>query len=483
MRRITTIRITFILGIFAATAAAEDKDLMPKLRGALVKISTTGQAYNYTSPWKKSRVRNSIGRGFVVQPGVILTLASNVRDAQMIEVMVANSARRYPAKIKHADPRMDLALVEITDEKLRAQLKPLPLGDPVKLDDEFDLYELGGDNMVERGTARVVRADASATVLSLRLQTTGTSGGNGQVAIKDGKVVGMLTSRSRQQGRMTSIETIRKYLKDHEDGAYHGCPGPSVWIQTLLREDLREFYGLKPEQHGLGVVRTVSGRTGEGVIKARDVIFAVDGYDIDDEGMFRHERHGRLNASWLFQGRRYPGDKITMKVLREGKEVGLEVELKSWPDSARAVPSGPGEGRPQYLVAGGLVILELHERVYIPRSPGGVFLRRYREREGWDAAGKRRRFVYVDRVFVDESNKGFENLRFTPILRVNGMDITEIADVAKALESPKGEFHVFEFEGVASDFVIPAAKLAEIDKRIADNYRIPKMRHLRGDAD
>jgi len=480
MRPITTARISVVLGLLAATAAADD--LMPKLRASLVKVSTTGQSFNNTSPWKKTRVRNSIGRGVVVAPGVILTLASNVRDARMIEVMVANSARRYPAKIKHVDTRMNLALVEITDEKLREQLKPLELGEPVKLDDEFDLYELGQDNMVERGPARVVRADASPTVLSLRLQTTGSGGGNGQVAIKEGKIVGLLTSRSRQQGQITSIESIRKYLKDHEDGTYHGCPGASVWIQTLLREDLREFYGLKPDQHGLAVVRTVAGRTGEGVLQAGDVIMAVDGYDIDDEGKFKHERHGRLNVSWLFQGRRYPGDKIRIKVARAGKEQELEVELKAWPDSARSVPSGPGEGRPQYLVTGGLVILELHERVYIPRSPGGVFLRRYRDREGWDAAGKRRRFVYVDRVFADESNKGFEGLRFTPILRVNGMDITEIADVAKALEAPKGEFHVFEFEGVASDFVVAAAELEAIDKRIADNYRIPKMRHLRGDA-
>jgi len=482
MRLSNTTLWAAILCLFAATAAAED--LMPKLRASLVKVSTTNQGFNYTSPWKKTRVGNSIGRGVVIAPGVILTLARNVQNARMIEVMVANSARSYPAKLKHIDPRMDLALVEITDEKLREQLKPLELGEPVKLDDEFNIYELGKDNMVERSTGRVVRADASATVLSMRLQTTGASSGNGQVALDDsGKILGMLTSRSRQQGQMMSIETIRKYLKDHEDGTYHGCPGASVWIQTLLREDLRDFYGLKPGQHGLAVVRTVAGRTGEGVLKARDVILTVDGYTIDDEGMFKHERHDRLNASWLFQGRRYPGDKIRIKVLREGKEQELEVELKAWPDSARSVPSSPGEGRPQYLVTGGLVILELHERVYIPRSPGGVFLRRYREREGWDESGKRRRFVYVDRVFVDNSNKGFESLRFTPILRVNGMQITEIADVAKALAAPKGEFHVFEFEGVASDYVVPVDKLEEIDKRIAENYRIPKMRHLRGDPE
>jgi len=475
-------RLVLALVLAAGAVHAQD-DLLPKLRKGLVTLSVTSQSYDYTSPWKKSRVRNFTGRGFVIEKGVVLTLASNVRDALMVEVGVVNSARRYPAKVKHADPRMNLALVEITDEKLREQLEPLPLGDPVKLDDEFDVYELSNDNLIERAPARVVRAEASPTALSLHVQTNGSGRGNGQIALNDGKVVGLMSSRSRQQGQIISVESIRKYFADHEDGTYDGCPGPSIWIQPLLRDDLRAYYGLKDDQHGLGVVRTVAGRTGAGVLEEKDVIVEVDGYAIDDEGKFEHEVHGRLNASWLFQGRRYAGDTIKVKVLRGGEEKELDLELKAWPDSARTVPSGPGAGRPQYVVTGGLVILELHEKIYVPRSPGGVFLRRYRERDGWDRVGERRRFVYVDRVFADESNKGFENLRHTPLLRVNGKLITEIADVAKALEAPEGEFHVFEFEGVASDFAVPVADLPAIDERVSKTYRIPKMRHLRGDPE
>ncbi|MEM8886059.1 MAG: trypsin-like peptidase domain-containing protein [Planctomycetota bacterium] len=474
-------RILLILVLVAPIASADD--LAPKLRKALVKLNVTSQSYDANSPWKKSRVRNVTGRGVMVQPGVILTTAGNVTDALMIEVQISNSARRYPAKLKHADPRMDLALVEITDPKLREELAPLALGDSVKLDDEFDIYELNPDNMIERAPARVVRATASPTVLALELQTSGTGGGNGQVAIKDGKIVGLLTFRSRQRGRITSIETIRKYMKDHEDGTYAGCPGPSIWIQPLLRDDLRSFYGLQENQHGLGVVRTVAGRTGAGVLQPKDVITSVDGYAIDDEGKFEHEQHGRLNASWLFQGRRYAGDTIPVVVLRGGEPKKLDVELKAWPDSVRNVPSGPGAGRPQYLVVGGLVLLELHERVYIPRSPGGVFLRRYREREGWDEGEGRRRHVYVDRVFADPSNKGFEGLRHAPVQRVNGKEISEIADIAVALTQPVDGFHVFEFEGVASDFAVRASELEAIDKRVAESYRIPKLRHLRGDAE
>ena len=63
---------------------------------------------------------------------------------------------------------------------------------------------------------------------------------------------------------------------------------------------------------------------------------------------------------------------------------------------------------------------------------------------------------------------------------MNGQPIHGIADVAKALESPEGEFHVFRFEGLESDFVIPAAQLEEIDKHIADTYKVTLLRNLHG---
>jgi len=69
------------------------------------------------------------------------------------------------------------------------------------------------------------------------------------------------------------------------------------------------------------------------------------------------------------------------------------------------------------------------------------------------------------------------------VLKVNGADIHEIADVAKALETPQGKFHVFEFEGVKADFVIPVAELGKINARIADTYKVTRARYLTGDPE
>jgi len=474
-------RLLLVL-VLAAVAAADD--LAPRLRAALVNIETTSQSWDQANPWRKRDVTTETGSGFVVEPGVILTLASAVEDPRMIQVSVANSARLYPARLKHVDPRLDLALLEILDEELRARMQPLAVGEPIGLDDTVDLYQLGRDNLLERYTARVVSATAEPTMLNLTVDTTLGGEGDGQVAIRDGKVVGMLTHKGKgQEGTILGVETIRHYLDDFKDGVYNGCPGPGLWVQPLLRADLRAYYGLKPDQHGLAITRVMQGRTGDGVLKEGDVLLEVDGYDLDDEGKFNHEVHGRLSAGYLFQGRRYAGDTMKVKVLRDGQVKDLTIELRPFPAAEQRVPDRPAGGRPQYLMVGGLVILELTQDFSVYRSTGGVVLRRYKDRATWDPPSERKRIVFVDHVLEDPSNKGMEEIRHAVLESVNGQPIHDIADVAKALEQPQGKFQVFHFEGVESDFVIPVAELAQINDRIAKTYKVTRLRYLTGDPE
>ncbi len=483
------IRVLSVAALLAAVFVpstslhAADEDLAPKLRAALVRLHVTSQSWERTAPWKLGRESTRTSRGVVVRPGLILTKSSSVTNQRMIEVSLANSARRYPAKLEHVDRRAGLALVACDDDFLEKTLKPLPIGDPVKLDDEIDLHQLGRDNIPERYTARVIRAIAGSTGLTLQLKTTLSDSGDGQVALNDGKVVGLVTSTygSRQQANILSVETMRRYLDDFDDDAYNGLPGPGFWTARLLRADLRTYYGLAENQHGIAVTRTVEGRTGHDTLKVGDVILAMDGYDLDDEGKFVHERHGRLDSSYLLSGRRYAGDKIRAKILRDGAEMGVDIHLKGQKPGEKRIPDGYAGSRPQFMVVGGLVLLELTSGSSVSRSPGGVILRRYRERANWDAPTKRKRVIYADRLLQDKSNKGFEGIYHLPVKTVNGIEINEFADVSKALETPEGGFHVFRFEGLHSDFVVPADKLDEINKRIADKYKVTTLKFLSGE--
>jgi S1-C subfamily serine protease len=488
MRRfaIAVIGIAFCVVAPAGPAAAKDDALAPKLRAALVRLHVTSQSYERTAPWKLGNEYTRTGRGVVVGDGLILTKSSLVANQRMIEISIANSARRFPGKLRHVDRRVGLALIEFDDDHLKKALGALSLGEPVKLDDEFDIHYLGRDNIPERTQAQVIRAIAGSTGLDLQLRASLSDSGDGQVALsKDGKIVGLVTSTygSRQQATILSIETIRQYMDDLEDDAYHGRPGPGFWTHQLLRQDLRTFYGLAENQHGIAISRVVPGRTGDGVLQENDVLLSVDGYDIDDEGKFVHEVHGRLSSSYLLSGRRYAGDRVKAKILRDGAEIEVEFELKGQKPGEKSVPDGYGAGRPQFMVIGGLVLLELTSSSGISRSSGGVLLRRFRERANWDPPTKRKRVIYVDRILQDVSNKGFEDVYHQPIKTINGIEINDFEGVPKALETPEGKYHVFRFDGLESDYVIEAAKLDEINKRITDKYKVTRMRYLEGDED
>ncbi|MEE8106839.1 MAG: trypsin-like peptidase domain-containing protein [Planctomycetota bacterium] len=471
--------LCFLSGVSSAD------DLMPRLRAGLVKLRVNSQGYEQGQPWNRAAPTTSTSRGFVVGPGLILTSANNVRNHILIEVSEANSVRRYPAELKHVDYRAGLALVEITDPELRARMKPLELGDPVKLDDEFDIYQLGSDNMVERANARVVRANASSTRLTLRLQASGLAGGTGEIAVRDGKVVGLVTGTqaSKQQATLLSIESIRHYVKDHDDGKYAGLPGGTIWWQPLLRDDLRTYYGLNKDQHGVAITRLGKDQTGHGVLMEGDVLTKIDGYDIDDEGRFTHEVHGRLSARYLLFGVKYAGETAKATVLRKGNPVEVEFKLKAIVPEKRLVPPTPVDTRPEFMIVGGLVIFELNISLAksMPRSPGGVVIRRYREHATWDPPVDRERVVYVDRVERHPSNKGYETLTHAIIRTVNGKPISRIADVAEALKTPQDKYHVFTFELDEVDFVMHAAETEKINKALAERYNIPRLRYLKGD--
>ncbi|MGQ0612973.1 MAG: PDZ domain-containing protein [Planctomycetaceae bacterium] len=482
MRRALFLLLPLLL-LHASPAALAAEDVAPRLRAALVRLHVTAQGYEQSTPWNKAAPNTTISRGVVIAEGMILTPASNVADQILIEVSVANSARRYPARLKHADASRGLALVEITDEGLRAQLKPLEVGNPVKLDDEFDLYQLGEENLVERSTGRVVRADTDGARLLLQLKTTCGDRGDGQVALRDGKLAGLLlaTNPPRQEGTLLSVETLRRYLDDGADGSYQGGPQAGLFWTQLLRDDLREYHRVPPDQHGILVSRVRPGRTGDGVLETGDVVTSIDGHALDDEGTFVHEVHGRLSAAYLLQGNRNAGETVPATILRMGEAREVQLTLKDWPLREQRVPATHGGEPPEYLVVGGLVILELtgDQVAGQIRSLGALTLRRYHERAAWDPPEERRRIVFVDNVLSDPANKGFEDLGQAVIASVNGRKILEIADVAAALEEPEGGFHVFRFEGLESDFVLPAAKLAEIDARIAENYKVTAPRRLR----
>jgi S1-C subfamily serine protease len=459
--------------------AEEKEDLAPMLRGALCKVQITRQSWDFTSPWKKHNPSTSRQRGVMVRSGLILTPAAGLRDHVMIEISVANSARRYPASLAHLDYAANLALVKIDDYDLKQKMEPIPVGEPITIDAELEIWQLGASDLLERFTGHVQKVAPVSQKLQVTVKTNCSDRGDGQVVIKDGKLVGLVTSTvsSRQEGRLLAVETIQHYLKDYDSGDYKGFGTGPIWYHKLLRDDFRAYYEVPEDVHGLVIAKVLPGRTGHGALQSGDVLAEVAGCALDDEGMFNHPLHGRLHVYYLLYGSTHPGDEVAAKIYRKGKAMDVKIPIRSWPFDEQRVPAGVYDQRPPYMVVGGMVILELTRR-----HRGSWAINEYQNRYAWDDPSDRKRIVFVNQVLDDKSNKGLDDVVYDAMLTVNNKKITCIQDVNEALKTPLDGYHIFTFEGINKPFVIKAADLDEIDKRIAKTYRVTELKYLGEDA-
>ena len=90
------------------------------------------------------------------------------------------------------------------------------------------------------------------------------------------------------------------------------------------------------------------------------------------------------------------------------------------------------------------------------------------------------RVVLVTQVIPDAINIGYQNLSNAVVLKINDQSINSLIDVSEAFLKPKNEFHRIDFlpGSERMSVVLPEETLEESNKRIKNNFRIPKLYSL-----
>jgi hypothetical protein len=150
------------------------------------------------------------------------------------------------------------------------------------------------------------------------------------------------------------------------------------------------------------------------------------------------------------------------------------------PEEDRVAPYVFGRG-PDYVVAGGLVFEEL-TRPYLGawgdwarRAPPRLLVAIDREPDG--SVTEPRRIVLVSSVLPDAANLGYQELRDLIVERVNGHEISTLADVRKALTEPVQGFQVVDFvpgQGYTR-VVLDAAEAQAAAERLRQAYGVEKL--------
>jgi S1-C subfamily serine protease len=295
------------------------------------------------------------GSGFIFDTeGHIITNAHVVMDVGSrgrVSVTFSDDLI-VPAKIVGFDKDGDIAVIKVETSKSR--LIPLPLADSdqlqigqrvVALGNPFSLYP---GTMTEGIISAVNRRFDSELVdyqIPGMIQTDaainpGNSGG--PLVDMAGRVVGINTaieSRVRQSSgvgfAVPSNQIARFAPRLIKDGvvkhAYLGVRGGD------LTSELNELIGLPAEQQGVLVSEVVAGGPADkGGLKGATDTKKLDGLDIDIGGDIILSIDGvptrkfEQLLSYLFT-KKDPGDTVTLKVLRDGKEIELQVTLDERP--------------------------------------------------------------------------------------------------------------------------------------------------------
>ena len=287
--------------------------------------------------------RVGFGSGVIISSdGYIVTNNHVIDKADVISVKL-NDGREFKGRIIGTDPSTDLALVKIEGE----DLPTIPVGDSDQLKIGEWVLAVGNPfNMASTVTAGIVSAKARSLgvynngVESFIQTDAAINQGNSGGALVNarGELVGinsvLYSPTGAYSGYGFAIPTsiMTKVIADLKQygtvqRAMLGIKGTPIDDEQQLMDDkTKEQVKELGASEGVWVREIVEGGSAAGVLQENDVIIGIDGK--------RVKNFAGLQEA-LAQHR--PGDKVTVKILRDKKEKNVEMTLKNEQGTTKVV--------------------------------------------------------------------------------------------------------------------------------------------------
>ena len=287
--------------------------------------------------------RVGFGSGVIISSdGYIVTNNHVIDKADVISVKL-NDGREFKGRIIGTDPSTDLALVKIEGE----DLPTIPVGDSNQLKIGEWVLAVGNPfNMASTVTAGIVSAKARSLgvynngVESFIQTDAAINQGNSGGALVNarGELVGinsvLYSPTGAYSGYGFAIPTsiMTKVIADLKQygtvqRAMLGIKGTPIDDEQQLMDDkTKEQVKELGASEGVWVREIVEGGSAAGVLQENDVIIGIDGK--------RVKNFAGLQEA-LAQHR--PGDKVTVKILRDKKEKNVEMTWKNEQGTTKVV--------------------------------------------------------------------------------------------------------------------------------------------------
>lgn len=351
-------------------AARPDPKAVLDFSRSLLRVNSTSQFFDFRRPWTKKPPFSRRGTGVVIGPNEVLVSASLVVSATYIDFERPNSSERTPAQIKHIDYDANLALLEASDPTFLQNNIPLALDESARIGSFAEILQLEPNGDIAPTTARITTIttapyvfDDAFSLLIFRLTAPIQQRDHSFVlpAVKDGRLLGIVFryDERNQTADVIPPPIIRRFLQDAKDRSLLAFPRAGISIAPLRNPQLRKYLNFNNNQGVLISSTDPRSPAASAGVQPNDILLAINGTPIDNDGSFLHPEFGRISLSYLITTNHRSGETARFSLLRNGQPLEIHVPLRRLLPEDQSVPRYWFDRQPYFLIAGGFLFQEL----------------------------------------------------------------------------------------------------------------------------
>lgn len=487
----------FAASVFVSTfafAAPPVLDATKQQHAPVVRVNVTDQASDFLHPWTKRAPISLRALAPVIANRRVLVTAELVANANYIELERAESGEKTAATVEVVDYEANLALLKPADEKFLADVKPLELKTAV-VGDRAAVWQLEstGTLLITSAlisTVEVARYPLDDTAFLIYRMTTPLQYRESSFTLplmKDNKLIGLLMRYDARAQNVDAVPTpvIEHFLKDAAGKNYRGFPRTGLHFDATRDPQLRKYIGLNGgESGGVYVTKVLRNSPSEKAgVQAGDVILAVNGKPVDQDGNYFDSDYGKVSMVYLTATKTQVGDTLKFKIFRDRKTIELNL-VADHPDAQDfLIPPYVFDRAPRFYVLGGLVLEELSRQYLKEWGPEWskkaperfVYFDRYQDTLFQD---DRKKLVILSHVLPTPNTLGYEEVNNLVVTKINGVALKSIEDVPAALEKPVDGFHKIEFSENPREIFLDPKEVEAGNAALMRNYGLRTLKRL-----
>lgn len=477
----------FTLALISFAGAAERPAAPSDVYKSVLRIEVATQVPDYRTPWNAGHFSGGIGTGFIIGKNRILTNAHVVSNARRVLINIYGSPKKYAARVDFIAHDCDLALLSVEDFTDFEGFPAFSLGEIPSLESQVRVigYPIGGERLsVTRGVVSRIDFQAYAhsradSHLIVQIDAAINPGNSGGPVVQDGKVVGIAFQGLRQAdntGYIIPTPVVKRFLKDIEDGKYDHYAEFGISEFPLFNPAMRKALGRPDDDQGVLITNVTPTSSADGLLMPGDILMAINDLPVDSAGMVLIDGEN-VSFNEIIE-RKFAGDKIAARILRNGKWNEVQVDLK--PLAWGRMYAIDYESKPRYIVFAGLIFQPLDTNLFATSKFDNINVRRlFTDYVPKGLFQKYKDIVMLTRVESDPVTSHLAEFAGLAVEKINGTEVLNLAQAYELLHPPQApEYFVIELHGANRPLVIPSAKVQDANQRIQKSCGITRLFNL-----